>query len=113
MKTLQNLEAGDLITDGIRFMNVMVNLGGKDKMTCLLMSGMSSKKDAADLKSVGAIWTAYNLEQLGFTLYLTPEDKTEELIRKYACNTYDGIEYERLKLERLLRDFAKDLFNNK
>jgi hypothetical protein len=75
MKTLQNLEAGDLIKNGRIELEIRdVIIKDKGEKTCYLLS-------QEDKRCAGGIYTAYELEKMGYAPYLTPEDKTEKLAR--------------------------------
>jgi len=94
MKTLQNLDAGDLITDGTYYRRILARLGGEGELTVYAVSykALNGSVDLDELKTGGDIMTAYELEETEYTPYLTPEDKypKTELFEKLAA-----IEHER------------------
>ena len=110
MKTLQDLEAGDIITDGDEFMKVIIKLGGEGELTCYLMS-QSSNVVGVGLKSADAAWTVYDLEENDWKFYETPEDKTEKLVEEYRKNYLTSTSMNEVEFKNFLRDFAKDLLS--
>jgi len=81
MKNLQNLEAGDLITDGTHFRRILARLGGEGELTTYAVS-CKEQINGEKLKEAGANATAYEFSQCGYSPYILPEDKTEKLVER-------------------------------
>lgn len=102
VKTLENLEVGDLIKNSAKEVKVLA----------VIAEGvyLLSQKDN---RRVGSIYSAYELGELGYTLYtppVTPEpEKTEreKLVEEYASKIYN--DWPGVSVSDILTEFADKL----
>jgi hypothetical protein len=106
VKTLENLEVGDVIKNCFNTLEVLAILApNRAEKTCYLLS------DRYGEYTTGSISLAGKLEKDGFTIYTPEPEKTdrEKLVEEYTerivnseCTSHTNIEY-------ILKEFSKRL----
>lgn len=114
-KTLENLECGDIITDGTYFRRILARLGGEGELTTYAVSGKSRMTESISLKEADnySNRTAYELGKAGYTpkpKKTEREKLVEEYVEEYETRIIQwvsGPQGETLKF--VLREFSDKL----